>query len=183
MLNNIVALLGNGSGGGGGSYESIATVTASGGETSFTFSSVPSTYKHLQIRGFAMRNSFSSIDIALQFNSDTGSNYAYHNLYGDGSSVSAAGITSYTGIKAGIGGGSTVASTFGGVIVDIHDYASTSKNKTTRSFSGIDKNGSGSVWLNSGLWMNTAAISTIKVYFFGDAVASGTTFALYGIKG
>ena len=84
--------------GGGTSYESISTVTVgSGGAADVTFSSIPATYKHLQIRGIS-RNSGSGISIGrVRFNSDTGTNYARHTLEGDGSSAGAfgSGTTSF----------------------------------------------------------------------------------------
>ena len=53
------------------SYESIATVSVgSGGQSSIVFSSIPSTYKHLQLRAIA-RTDYAAASIAfhLQFNS------------------------------------------------------------------------------------------------------------------
>jgi hypothetical protein len=67
-------------------------------------------------------------------------------------------------------------------IIDIHDYASTTKNKTTRMFGGIDKNGSGEVSLFSGLWRNTSAITSINIYMSSGNWTTDSTFSLYGIK-
>ena len=74
MLNNIVALLGNGAAAGGGtSYESIATVTVgAGGSSSISFTSIPSTYKHLQIRAITRDTGTSYINnLAGYFNTDS----------------------------------------------------------------------------------------------------------------
>jgi hypothetical protein len=74
--------------------------------------------------------------------------------------------------------------TYGVAIVDILDYANTSKNTTTRVLSGWDNNGSGIVSFNSGLWVNTAAVNSITLrQGEGTQFASNTTAALYGIKG
>jgi len=169
------------------SYESIATVTASGGETSLTFSSIPSTYKHLQIRGITRRADSGSVIATdnLRFNGDTGINYFYHRLQGDGTTATAGsggGATSDIVFSRGAGATAT-AGIFGSVVADIHDYASTTKNKTVRSFTGFDLNGSGNVYLLSGAWFNTAAITSITIYPNGNTIAAGTTYALYGIKG
>lgn len=165
-------------------FESIASATASGGETSLTFSSIPSTYTSLQIRGISRRNAAGSFYNALQFNSDTGANYTAHWLYGTGAQALAAGYTSYNYVFANRSSSSTdAASIFGSVIFDIHDYASTTRNKTVRFFGGYDANGSGQIFNGSGLWLNTNAITSITVYFQGDTLAAGSTFALYGIKG
>jgi len=166
------------------SYESIASVTASGGETSLTFSSIAGTYASLQIRGISRRNAAGGFANGLQINSDTGSNYAYHYLRGTGAAAQATGASSQTFIIGTASASAThAASIFGVTIFDILDYASTTKYKTVRGFGGFDANGSGTIDLASGLWMNTAAITSVSLYAQGDAFAAGSTFALYGIKG
>lgn len=165
----------------------IARVTATGGETSLTFSSIPQTYKSLQIRGITRRADAGSTIATdnLRFNGDTGTNYTYHSLTGNGTTASATwagGATSDIVFSRGAGATAT-AGIFGSVIADIHDYASTTKNKTTRSFTGFDLNGSGNIYLYSGLWLNTAAITSITIYPNGNTIAAGTTYALYGMKG
>ena len=192
MIGAITAgLLGAGGGGSGGanSFESIATVTATGGEASFTFSSIPSTYKHLQIRGIARTTAAIGgvAECYWRANADGGANYAYHRLYGDGTSVVATGIASQTEIQFGPyqAGSGTTAGTYGSAIIDIVDYASTSKNKTFRILQGLDANTASTnfrVAANSGVWLSTSAISSLTVYG-AAAFAAGSTFALYGIKG
>jgi len=167
------------------SYESIASVTATGVETQLTFSSISSTYTHLQIRGIARYSVAGGTDdnLYMRFNGDTGSNYPTHWIDGNGSTVSAANIAPWDRMLIGkITAGSAGANMFGACIIDIHDYASTTKNKTVRHIAGDDMNGSGDVWLGSDLWMNTSAINQITMFCSG-IFASGSTFALYGIKG
>jgi hypothetical protein len=161
------------------SYESIATVTASGGESSLNFTSIPGTYKSLEIRGFLLSSSGGGGSI--RFNSDTASNYTYHNMGGNGSSVFAYGTTGTMSnfIDTSDGTNPSVA------ILEIIDYASTSKFKTLRTITGYDKNASGgSLYLFSGLWRSTSAITSIQlgVGNFGATFDAGTTFALYGMK-
>ena len=167
-----------------GSFESIATVTASGGEATLSFTSIPSTYTHLQIRGIG-RSTFGNATndpMNVRFNGITTSSYAYHFLYGRSSSVSADGYTPETVMQGGIfPNNGQLANAFGVVILDVHDYASTTKNKTLRSFSGLDVNGDGYSWMGSGLFMSTNAITSIS--FTHNNWRAGTTFALYGIKG
>ena len=167
------------------SYESIATTTVgSGGSATVTFSSIPATYTHLQIRGI-IRQSTGGFDQALaQFNSDTGNNYARHNLLGNGSTPSAEAVNPTNKISiAVIPGSSQSASVFGATVVDILDYTNTNKYTTTRAFAGTDNNGSGYNWFSSGLWQNTAAITTITITPGGGNFVQYTQFALYGIKG
>jgi len=163
------------------SFESIATVTATSG-TSVTLSSIPSTYQHLQIRWQAARNGSSNGQLNMRINGDTGANYAYHAVYGDGATVTALGGASDTRIQyLGFVRGSSFDYKARGVI-DLHDYASTTKNKTVRNFAGVDTNGAGTMWLTSGLWMNTAAVTSITFDLLGDTFNT-TEFSLYGIKG
>jgi hypothetical protein len=170
------------------SFESIATFTASGGETSFTFSSIPSTYQHLQIRGKAQYNNANGpASLQLRLNSNTGSNYDMHFFRGNGSATFASANAPSTRILLDSATFSNVPGDyFGSSIVDIHDYAVTTKNKTIRYFAGCDSNNTngGQVSLGSGLFRVTAAISSIEIAVDGSyTFQSGTTFALYGIKG
>ena len=169
------------------SFESIATVSVgSGGAADVTFSSIPSTYKHLQIRAIARVSVAQAFnDVKAQFNSDTGSNYARHGLGGDGSAVYAYADTSQTSASVGIwmAANSATSNIFGSFICDILDYQDTNKYKVTRSLSGSDQNGSGLFGLWSTVWMNTAAITSIKLFNPSNNLMQYSHFALYGIKG
>jgi hypothetical protein len=172
------------------SFESIATLTASGGETSLTFSNIPSTYKHLEIRGIARDTiaEVTPVGVKMRFNSDTGSNYVRHNLRGDGANVAAQGQTGFDLISFASGSmnATTSSNIFGASIITIADYASTTKNKTVRGFNGSDANAANAnyqIALNSGLWLNTAAITSITMLPGQTAFAAGSVFSLYGIKG
>ena len=166
------------------SYESIATSNPTSG-TNITFSSIPSTYKHLQIR-FAVKPASGNPSLNITYNGDTGSNYTVHTLRGNGSAASAAGATSRTNFPLSwyYGMVSTVQNV---AIMDIIDYASTSKYKTARAFYGQDDNSgsiSSNLELNSGLWLSTSAIDSITVTVTGGvAFSTGSSIALYGIKG
>jgi hypothetical protein len=171
-----------------GAYESIATVTATGSETSINFTSIPSTYSNLQVRINARQSSgtLTVPVIKMRFNGDTtAANYTYHILSGNGSAISSSGFTSMGEIQLyAIAGNSSTASMFGSGITDIIDYASTSKNKTVRSMGGTDQNGSGLSQLISNAWLQTTAITSIEIYGSQtNSFASGSVFSLYGIKG
>ena len=170
-------------------FESIATTTVgAGGTSAITFSSIPSTYTHLQIRGIARDTTSGggTSAILIRFNSDTSTTYPRHYLYGDGSIVGAGFSSpvgdSYAGTVALNGNTSGI---FASSIIDIIDYANTNKYKTVRSLSGADVNGSGSgIVINSNLWQSTAAISTIRLSSAtGNPFVQYSSFALYGIKG
>lgn len=157
------------------SYDSIATTTVgAGGASSITFSSIPSTYKHLQIRLFT-KNSSDNGTISMRYNSDSGTNYSVHDLYGNGATASAAGAANQTYTFASLTGSTQAAVS----IIDILDYADTNKYKTNRSLIGVDYNGSGYVWFSSGAWRSTSAITSIVL---SATFNQYTSAALYGIK-
>ena len=186
LLNTILGSLSSGVAASTSSYESIASYTATGSETSFTFNSVPGTYASVQIRGLFRTSNTSGTNwfTLIQFNSDTGANYSYHGLRGNGSVASAYGSSSETyGLAIDSGDSATSTLGWGVGIVDIHDYASTTKNKTIRSFTGFDENGDGFVELVSGGWFSTSAITSIKLFFSPGTFSAGSVFSLYGIKG
>ena len=160
------------------SYESIATVDASAA-TSVSFTSIGSTYKHLQIR-FSTKRSATD-ELAMRFNGAT-TNYSLHYIRGDGSSAVPDGTSmSISRTYAGIGG-STTDPLVG--VIDILDYTNTNKIRVHRTLAGVDNNGSGQIGLYSGAWNSTAAITSIELFSGTGGVATLTgKFALYGIKG
>jgi hypothetical protein len=174
-----------------GDFESIATVTVgSGGTATITFSSIPSTYQHLQLRVFAQTNRSAATGdyLEIRFNSDTGSNYNGHLLGGNGTNAVAAVEGNLTYMIAERISCTTQTNIFGAVIMDILDYKSTNKNKTTRHLGGYDVNGdaqTNNIVLGSGLWINnTTAINSIAIEPAGGTLFNQYShFALYGIKG
>jgi len=167
-----------------GAYDSIATTTVgSGGASSITFSSIPSTYTHLQIRAIT-KNTSSSNFAAMRFNSDTASNYSAHYLDGDGASATAGAASNYDRSYFGYTSTSSQTNIFGVSVIDILDYANTNKFKTVRGLTGVDVNGSGGyIELNSSSWRSTSAITNINIFFSSNNFAEYSSFALYGIKG
>ena len=170
-----------------GNYDALGTVTVpSGGLSSVTFAGIPQTgYSHLQLRILARSNrSAVNIDyMELTFNSDTAANYSFHQLFGDGSTVSVDTSAQNNIIVSRISTAISGVSIFGGVIIDVLDYANTSKYKTTRSLGGVDLNGSGRIYLNSGNWRNTAAITDINITPSSSNIfVEYSQIALYGVK-
>lgn len=167
------------------SYESIATTTVgSGGAATIDFTSIPSTYKHLQIRGIANNGETSGYNNqALRFNGDTSANYSVHYVSGNGASATSGSLTSQTSINDIFRVPPTSTGYFSAFIVDILDYSSTTKNKTTRSLNGGDSNGSGWIGLHSGLWYKTPeAINSITILSSVGNFGQYSQFALYGIN-
>jgi hypothetical protein len=106
---------------------------------SVTFSSIPSTYKHLQLRAI-MQSSVSGSgykDLFIRVNSDTGSNYARHGLYGNGSSAVAYATASIARMEAALTIPETTNNGFGVVVIDLLDYANTNKYKTLQNSTNL----------------------------------------------
>jgi hypothetical protein len=191
LLNTVFGSLSSGVAASTNSYESISTVTVGGGgAANVEFTSIPSTYKHLQVRCFAQTNrgTYGGDAAKIQFNSDTSANYTYHSLRGNGSSASSSNEVNLAyGYSVDTGTG--VSSTFGAAVIDILDYLDTNKNKTIRTLTGNDINGTiagygGTVTFISVLWKNTSAITSIKFTpESGSQFNQYSSFALYGIKG
>lgn len=163
------------------SYDSIATSSPTAANT-ITFSSIPSNYKHLQVRFLVNQTDGSTMRLRLNGDSST-SSYTEHQLDTNGASVSAGGNGSgiVSGIAVATANNTTGIFTTG--IIDIHDYSSSSKNKTVRIFAGRERNGSGDIYLRSGLYISTTTVSSLTLYVAGANFTSGSTFALYGVKG
>jgi len=165
-----------------GAYDSIAT--ASGASATFDFTSIPATYTHLELRCILKdsRTGFNDSEQYMRFNNDSGSNYAIHRLLGNGSSAVSEAGTSASSIA--IHDASSVqTSVFAATVIQILDYASTSKYKTVRILNGYDFNGSGNIEFQSGLWMSTSAINRITFTPLTANYNANAQIALYGIKG
>lgn len=171
-----------------GDYESIATVlVGSTSASSITFSNIPQTYKHLQIRANYSANATND-NTHMRFNGDTSASYSWHETYSSstespGTVISGNhGGTLVTTAKFGYVG-STSTGVTGVVISDILDYASTNKNKVARHLAGTHTNGSSSyILFRSVAWYNTNAVTSITIYFSG-LITQHSHFALYGIRG
>ena len=166
------------------SYESIQTVTVgAGGSSAINFSSIPSTYKHLQLR-ILWNNPTADQSMYITYNGvSTGTSYAYHQLNGNGSTASAYAQASVSKWESFYDGNNASSSYLKVGVLDILDYANTNKVKTSRLLWGADYNGSGAVQFASSLFNSTNAISSITLQPFSTNFGTNSTVALYGIKG
>jgi hypothetical protein len=170
------------------SFWSIATANPSG-VSSVTFSSIPNTYTHLQLRTFTqISNSSSSVELEMWYNGVQNS-YTFRGVYGNGSTA----LNVWNGANGGatrisdasVGTANSNTSLYAVGIIDIIDYKNTSKNKMNTYISGSLVQSSNTGYHNGfgmGLWSNTAAISSITISNpAGGTFVAGTKFALYGI--
>ena len=174
-----------GAGGVQGDYELIQTTILGSSQASITFSNLgdyASTYKHLQIRSVGRTDRAGAADdpAVLRLNGDTGANYNFHLLLGNGSSVYS-GTDAYAFVYAG---STATANSFGTIIFDLLDAYSTTKNKTVRKAGGIATSGANFISLSSMLWRNTAAVTSFTIVSItGSNLVAGSRFSLYGIRG
>jgi len=156
--------------------EKILTTTTS----DITFSSIPATYTDLKLTASvrALRTGFPADDLVIQFNGST-SGYSGKRLYAIGS-----GITSDTqsDIRGFASDADETANVFGSNDFYIPNYLS-SNYKSVSVDMVTETNGSDApIGLFAGLWSNTAAINSIKVFCNNSNMVQYSTFYLYGIK-
>ncbi len=154
----------------------IATTTLGSAATSITFSSIPQTYTDLRL--VLVGTTTVADAIFLRYNGDTGTNYSRTVLQGDGSTAASSRQTSENLIyltRTNLD--TTLPQLFE---IDIFSYAG-STNKTCLVASSQDKNGSGVVVREVGLWRNTSAINEVSLNSFSSTFKVGTTATLYGI--
>lgn len=161
-------------------------VGASGGNATISFSSIPSSYKHLQIRCLYRSTNNNSNDLGglqLRYNGDTtGTNYGYHFVYSNGSAwVSSGSQDSH--VAGFINSSNYAATVYAANIIDIYDYSDTNKYKSLKSFMGFDGNGAGYINYSSGHWRNNNAISSLTLTPWNGNFAQYSRVDLYGIKG
>lgn len=135
---------------------------------SVTFSSIPATYRDIII---VVRGSITSAgDVWMRFNGDSGSNYTFVQMAGNGSSASSSSGSQTFGQISNTGSGEIAA------IASVMDYSATDKHKTI-----LSRNTGDIVRAWAVRWANTAAINQIQVS--AASSFSTATISLYGIAG
>ncbi len=153
----------------GNTYEAIATHTTTGTVSSYTFSSIPSTYTDaiLVIADLGGDTSYK-----VNVNGDTGSNYSSTYMYGDGSSAASGRGSSATAAP-------TVGRRPGNTIMQFQNYSNTTTYKTFLTRGNASNH---MVIATVSLWRSTSAINSITITPESGSFGSGVTFSLYGIK-
>ena len=157
-------------------YEPIQTTTLSSAIDSVTFSAIPNTYTDLVIVANSKNVTSNANYLGFRYNSDTGSNYGYIYLYGNGTNPAASGVG--TNQSFGRYGNGTTAN-FEVSFLNIFNYANTNVFKTSISQSNSVANYSISY---TSTWRSTAAITSVQLFTDAGNWAVGSVFTLYGIK-
>lgn len=153
-------------------YETIATYTANGSSSTFSFTSISSTFTDLRlvINGTLTSNQ----GIKMRFNSDSNTNYSYTRVYGNGTSAGADTSTSRDGIDVGY----QISSSRQITTIDVMNANNSTTFKSCLYRLGAPANDGALAAV--GLWRNTARITSID-FIAGANYVSGTTATLYGI--
>jgi hypothetical protein len=165
-------------------YTLIASsLVGSGGAANVEFTSIPSTYTDLIVKISVRTNVNSTFwGWRMIFNAST-SNYSGITLTGNGSSISSS--TQSAPWAGSINANNSTASVFSNIEVYIPNYAG-SKYKSY-NIEGVTENNATSAEhsLDSGLWSDTSAITSIKFDATGASpsdLVQFTNIYLYGIS-
>jgi hypothetical protein len=169
-------------------FELISAVTVgSGGASSISFTSIPSTYADLVVK-LSTRQSGSAVgnQLAITFNGSS-SGYSRTLIYGDGSGAYTAGGSSESYARIAFAESSTyTANTFNNFEIYIPSYAGSNKKSfVSDAVSETNATAVESTALYAGLWSNTSAITSLSI---SEPTGSGTSFVqystayLYGVK-
>jgi len=166
--------------------EAIATQYLEADATSVTFSSIPATYEHLQVRASDAAAGYSTGQTYyIELNATAGTGYSSHVIRAHSSTVGANALTgtAYIQIYDGLHGINTNVSEYATITMDVLDYTNTNKNTSVLLNGGQSISNSNSrLFFGSGLWDDTAAITQIKFTPSSGDMRRGSSFTLYGIK-
>lgn len=156
----------------------LASVTLSGTTSSVIFSGISQSYTDLTlVINVASEGTYFPY---IQFNSDTGNNYSFTELLGNGTSASSSRLSNYNLIQTYNVNTTTAVDTT--VTWNVMNYSNTTTYKTTLSRANNAGNGTNSI---AALWRSTSAINSIFVGIIASGVTrnytTGSTFNLYGI--
>jgi len=163
----------------GKTYTPLARTTLTTSTGTVTFSNIQQTYTDLILIGSLQGSrALYGADLYTRLNSDTGSNYSYTYMTGNGSAASSNRYSSQTAMNfaGSIGGGGS--NEYNVSVLHFMNYANTTTYKTV-----LARNNHATQQTQAfvGLWRNTAAITTITFTGNGYNFEAGSTFTLYGI--
>ena len=154
-------------------YTPIETQTLGSSQASVTFSNVSQAYTDLVL--IVNTTSSTSAGLYLQVGNtsiDTGANYSYTYMYGNGSAASSGREVNQNTIYCADQGTTTRQST----IIQIQNYSNSTTNKTILSRAGLPNVSTSAI---VGMWRSTSPIKELK--FINGNFNAGSTFTLYGI--
>jgi len=162
-------------------YEPIESKVLASTATDVTFISIPSTYTDLVlVCSIQMNGSQANAFVAVGNGSiDTGANYSYTILSGNGSTATSVRDSNDTRGFFFTNNSYPQTTNRNMTVMNFQNYSNTTTYKTVLIRSGNSALGTDA---EVGLWRSTSAINRIKVYPTNNAFEVGSTFTLYGIK-
>lgn len=170
------------------SYESIAFATATGGSgTQMEFTNIPQIYTNLRIVLQSATYDGNLRALLVGYNSDTSASYSSHSFYHNAGTTQSTNSTSnqwnsfFAGGTDGLGG---QTDNWGLLVIDIFDYADTSKCTSSMALGGYVGTGTtGTQGYGCAIFTKTDAVTSIQLlpnYSSGWRVNSKA--GLYGIR-
>ena len=146
-------------------YVLLETVTVgAAGAASVTFNNIPqSGYTDLVVKFSARGDTTGGGGVSFRFNGAT-TGYSERLLYGTGTSALSANTSSQTALVWGLSDASgSTANTFSNGELYVPNY--TSSNYKSVAIDSVDENNAtaANIYMDAGLWSNTAAITSITV--------------------
>lgn len=166
----------------GVTYTPIATTTLGSAQTSYTFSSISGSYTDL-VLVYQTRASSQNvyIDVVCQVNGDTGTNYSFTYMSGDGGTALKAKATNVNRMIVDVNGAPWNAYWAAGRL-NFLNYSNTATYKSVISRTDNPGGTSGGTDFVINMWRSTSAINSIKIYLDGGySMDTGTVLSLYGI--
>ena len=167
------------------SIEYINSVVLTASAASVEFTSIPQQYNDLLLNIYTATNTSDNDVIMLNFNADTGSNYSYTRLFGNGSSVSSDRTSNQTYIDSAF----MSATNPDLCTINIMSYSNSNMFKTLLIEYGTPNSSNSNtnrriVMSEVGLWRSNNSINRITLDFntLGVSFVAGSTFTLWGVR-
>lgn len=160
-------------------YVALATNTVATATPSVTFTGISTAYTDLIM---VINGGLSTVNQSFRFqvgngSLDTGNNYSYTYIAGNGSSASSSRASNTNGFNVYHVSGQSDTSIKSNTILQFQNYSNTTTNKTILCRGNTDLETAATV----ALWRGTNAINTIIVGTTSGNLVAGTTISLYGI--
>lgn len=159
-------------------FEAIQSQTLTSAISTVSFTGIPQTYTHLQLR--MTTTTTTSGRIQMTWNSNATANQATEWMYGNATTSNGDYATGLTYLAVGYTDGSSYPNY---TVCDIPSYTNTTLNHSFKSFNGYSNNTSSS-WVAQfvGSTQSSSAINRIDLVANSGNFNIGSTFTLYGIK-
>ena len=156
-------------------YNALASVVLGSPQTTVSFGNIPTGYRDLRL--VVNGTGTAEININLQFNGDTSSNYLQVHMRGFSTSSISTSSSTTSAIVSNYSTGLQPSSRAVN-IYDIMDYAATDKHKSVI----VHATHSDEIDLLTARWASIAAITSVSVTAAGSTFITGSTFTLFGVK-